>query len=97
MEKIAVVATMKSKPGKEENLKQALLALVSPSRADAGCIRYELHQDQENDGTFVFLEQWESRAALDAHLARPHLDDFRAKAPGLLDGPLDIRVLNILA
>lgn len=96
MQKIAVVATMKAKIDKVEALKAALLALVAPSRADAGCIRYELHQDLENDATFVFIEQWESREALDAHLAQPHLEDFKAKAPDLLDGPLDIRVLNIL-
>jgi len=97
MEKIAVVATLNAKAGKEAALKEALLALVAPSRADEGCIRYELHQDQENDGTFVFLERWESRAALEAHLDRPHLADFKRKAPGLLEGPLEIRVLNILA
>ncbi len=94
MEKIAVVATMKAKTGRTGELKNALQALVAPSRADAGCIRYELHQDTEDEATFVFIEQWESRESLEAHLAQPHLEDFKARIPELLDGPLGIKVLN---
>ncbi len=38
----------------------------------------------------MFLENWESKADLDAHLASQHIAAFRAKAPGLLAEPADI-------
>jgi quinol monooxygenase YgiN len=36
------------------------------------------------------LENWRSKADLDAHLASPLIDAFRAKAPDLLAEPPDI-------
>jgi quinol monooxygenase YgiN len=42
----------------------------------------------------VFLENWESKADLDAHLASPHIDAFRAIAPDLLAEPPDITLWN---
>jgi quinol monooxygenase YgiN len=38
----------------------------------------------------VFLENWDSKADLDAHLASPHIDAFRAVAPDLLAEPPNI-------
>ncbi|GBC60582.1 antibiotic biosynthesis monooxygenase [Desulfonema ishimotonii] len=97
MGKIAVVATMIAKPGKEDALKQELLGLIEPSRADEGCLKYHLHQDQADPTVFVFYENWESKELLDAHLAQPHLKAFGEKAGELLAEPFGVRILDILA
>ena len=34
---------------------------------------------------FFFYENWESEADLDAHLSAPHLTEFAARIPELLD------------
>ncbi len=47
--------------------------LVAPTRAEAGCIRYELWQDRQDPTRFALVEEWESQAALDAHFRQPHL------------------------
>ena len=87
---LTVVATMKAKPGQEAALRQELLALIAPSRKDAGCLNYDLHQSSDNPALFLFHENWTSKALLDAHLAQPHLQTFLAKAGALLAEPPQI-------
>src|SRR5438270_233529 len=72
---------LQAAPGKEQLLEQQLIALLEPSRAEPGCVSYELHGDPENPGKFMFQECFRGQAALDAHLATPHFKrflDFRA-------------------
>ena len=44
-----------------------------------------LHQSNEDPDLFMFYENWESDADLDAHLAAPHLTQLAARIPELLD------------
>lgn len=81
---------MKAKPGQEAALGQALRGLVAPSRQDAGCLNYDLHQSTDNPALFLFHENWTSKAQLDAHLAQPHLQAFLAQAGALLAEPPQI-------
>lgn len=89
---ITVIAFIKAKPGKEEQMKQALLALIPPTRREKGCINYDLHQWPEKPGQFVFYENWESRELLDKHLAAAHLQAFEKAAGDWLAGPADIQI-----
>jgi len=88
--KVTVIAYHRAKPGKEGALRDALLAVCEPTRAEKGCINYDIHVSPDDPGLLVFHENWESKADLDAHLASPHIDDFRAIAPELLAEPPDI-------
>jgi quinol monooxygenase YgiN len=97
MNKIAVVAVLKAQPVKEDSLEEALGRLVSPSRKDDGCISYDLHRNSDDRSVFVFYERWESKELLDKHLAQPHLTAFSKKARELLDGPSDVKILEILS
>lgn len=94
---ITVLARMTAKPGKEAALKQELLALVAPSRKDAGCINYDLHQLPDKPAEFMFYENWDSKPLLDAHLATPHLKKFLAKAGDLLAGAPDIAIWDMIS
>lgn len=88
--RVTVIARARSRQGMEEKLKAELLALVAPTHAERGCINYDLHQSADDPAHFMFHENWESRAALDAHLATPHLTAFRERAPDLLAEPMEI-------
>ena len=63
-------------PGTEDELVQRLLALVAPTRAEPGCVSYELFRDPERPAKFMFQEVFRDQAALDAHLATPHFVQF---------------------
>jgi len=73
MKTIIVVATFQAKPGKEAELKKALIGLVAPTRQEAGCLNYDLHASPEDPAKFLFHENWTSKALLDAHLQSAHI------------------------
>jgi quinol monooxygenase YgiN/quercetin dioxygenase-like cupin family protein len=60
-------------PGKEEDLKQHLLSLAAPTRAEPGSIAYDLYQNPGQQHEFLRFEVWSSLAALEAHKQMPHL------------------------
>jgi quinol monooxygenase YgiN len=64
---------------------------------EAGCISYVLLQNNADPTDFTFVEEWESEAALEAHLGSPHLTASLAKIPALLGGPPDIRRYSVVA
>jgi quinol monooxygenase YgiN len=73
MKNITVIATFQARPGKETDLRAALVGLVAPTRKEAGCINYDLHGLPEDPARFLFHENWASKDALDAHLRSPHI------------------------
>ena len=72
-EGIILVAMVKAKPGEEDAVKEVLLSLVEPTRKEAGCLCYNLHQSKNDKSQFMFYEQWASKEALDAHGKTPPL------------------------
>jgi quinol monooxygenase YgiN len=84
---LTVVAEIKAQAGKEEDLRNALLALIEPTRKEEGFVQYDLHVNTSDPGRFVFYENWVSREHLDRHLASPHLQSFVAAAGSLLGEP----------
>jgi quinol monooxygenase YgiN len=81
---VTVIAYHRAKPGKERELRDALLALCGPTRAEEGCLNYDLHVAPDDPGLLVFHENWTSKADLDAHLRSAHIDAFRSRAHDLL-------------
>ncbi len=85
-----VLARVRAKAGQESRLRDELVALVAPTRAEAGCILYDLHQSQADPAVFVFYEIWASEAALDAHTRTPHLQAYLNLIPEIADAPPEI-------
>lgn len=94
---LTVIAYMRAKPGKEQQLYDALQALVEPTTREKGYVNYDLHQGVEDPAVFFFYENWESGEDLDAHLDAPHLQSFVSLLPELLDGDLTLTRLQRVA
>jgi quinol monooxygenase YgiN len=84
---LTVVAEIKAKPGKEDDLRRALLALIEPTRKEDGYVQYDLHVHSSDPGRFLFYENWTSKEHLDRHLATPHLVKFLSMVPELAEAP----------
>jgi len=97
MKAITVVATFQAKPGKEAELKKALISLVAPTRKEAGCINYDLHISPEDPAKFLFHESWTSKAALDAHLQITHIQVLLPRLDGLCVGMPEIKIWEKIA
>jgi quinol monooxygenase YgiN len=82
---VVLTAMVKAKQGQEDAVREALLALVEPTRKEPGCLCYNLHQSKSDPTQFMFYEQWASKEALDSHGKTPHM---RALG-GMLRGKTD--------
>ena len=89
-EQLIVVARVRAKAGQEARLRHELQGLVSQTRAEAGCLRYDLHESKTEPGWFLFYEIWKSEADLDKHFQTPYLKAFFQMAPELTDGPSEV-------
>jgi quinol monooxygenase YgiN len=85
MAKLTIVANIEAKLDKVELVKAELLKLVDITRAEQGCINYDLHQDNENPAHFVFYENWESRELWQAHMGNKHLSDYLEATEGAVE------------
>ena len=85
MAKLTIVANIKANPDKVDLVRQELLRLIDITRAEPGCINYDLHQDNENPAHFMFYENWESRELWQTHMNAPHLAAYMAATEGAVE------------
>ena len=83
---ICVIATIETIDGRRDELLAVFRNLVPTVRAEEGCIEYipmidsatgMAAQSPVRENVVTVVEKWESVAALEAHLATPHMADFR--------------------
>ena len=94
---LTVVAHLIAKPDKIEETRAALQTLIDPTRAEEGCIKYELLQNNADPTDFTFVEEWSDDKALDEHLQTDHIKHLVLRADELLASPPDIRRYTLLA
>jgi quinol monooxygenase YgiN len=88
---LRVIAQAWAKPGKEAELKAALVALAEPSREEPGCLMWEAYDDPEEPRRFLTVELWADQAAFAEHMSMPHVRAIIARAEALLAAPPEIR------
>jgi quinol monooxygenase YgiN len=94
---VTVIATLKAKSGREDELRAALISLVEPTRSEDGNVNYDLYESPEQPGLFYFYENWRSLDALGKHAQSPAMQAAMAKTGELLDGPPTITRLTRVA
>jgi quinol monooxygenase YgiN len=95
-ETLHVIATLRARPGKSEELKKTLEALIVPTRKERGCLSYRLLENRENPDLFTFVEEWASDEALDAHFETDHFRGAMARSSELLAEDPEIRRCTLL-
>ena len=85
MSKLTIVAHITAKSDTIELVKAELRKLIPVTRAETGCLQYDLHQDNENPAHFMFYENWESRESWQMHMNAQHLQDFIAATDGAVE------------
>jgi len=59
-------------------MKELLSAMVQPSKAEDGCLFYEIVQYENNPRKFMAIETWRDEAALDGHKASEHYAIYKS-------------------
>jgi len=58
---LTIAANITAHPEKVNLVKVELLKLIEVTRAELGCVNYDLHQDINNPAHFMFYENWQAR------------------------------------
>ena len=70
--------TFIAKPDGIEKMKELLSAMVVPSKAEDGCLFYEIVQYKDKPEKFMAIETWRDEAALDGHKASAHYAIYKS-------------------
>lgn len=82
------------KDGKVEDVINIFKELAGPSRAENGCLSYELFQDQKDPRVFAIIEEWADQVALDAHKKTDHFVNLVPVLDELTEKKLDFNLYN---
>lgn len=91
---ISIIAVLKARPGKTQSLRDALKALLLPTRQEPGNLDYTLFQLRDEPETFYMRESWRDEASLEEHIALPHFQAFIGQMESLLAEPLRLDYLT---
>jgi quinol monooxygenase YgiN len=92
---IVVVGRVSTDADKRDELLRVGQTVARASREEAGCINYRIYEDTENANEFVFVEEWESDEALQAHFRTVHTAEFMAAIQATLTAPPDVKFHTI--
>jgi quinol monooxygenase YgiN len=87
---VHVMASIEVKPEHAAAVRDQLVELAARTRAEAGCVGYELYQRSDKPHLFRTVEAWRAQADADAHMKTAHVAAAIAGAGPLLAAPLDI-------
>jgi quinol monooxygenase YgiN len=99
---IHVIATIRTAPGRRDELIAAFRELIPVVRAERGCIEYGTAIDLQTpitaqapvlDDAVTVVEKWDSVAALQAHLVAPHMLSHRERVKNIVT-KVEIRILE---
>lgn len=94
---IGVVAILKVKEGEEGTFEAAIKEAVAAVTAEEpGNLQYEAFKHTAEDRTFVIMERYKDKAALDAHGKSDHFQQLFKILGGILEGAPQLHILNAI-
>jgi quinol monooxygenase YgiN len=91
---LGIVATLKVKPGMEQEFETVARQLVEKVRThEPGCTLYVLHR-AESAGTYVFMERYVDDAAFEVHRKTEHMRTLGRKMGDFMDGRVELMRLR---
>jgi quinol monooxygenase YgiN len=93
---LRVVARIKAKPDKIDEVCELLSGLIEPTRKEADCLSYKLLQNRKDPTDFTFIEEWESDSAFDLHATTEHIRDISPKLKEIAAAAPDIRIYSVV-
>jgi quinol monooxygenase YgiN len=92
---LLVIGRVKCDPANRDQLIAQLRRMQDDSRREEGCLRYGFFSAVEDEDSFIAVEEWEDREALDRHFAEPHLHEFTARLLELVSERPEVAIHEI--
>jgi quinol monooxygenase YgiN len=94
---IVVIGRVRCEPDRRARLVALLERMQEDSRKEEGCLRYGFFAAVEDPHSFVAVEEWADRKALDKHFSQPHLHEFAAGLLEVVSGRPEVAIHEIAA
>ena len=91
---ISVVATCFVKEDKIELFLKLSKELVMETQKEPGCIEYNLYSNEKAPREFTYIEKWESKENLDAHMISKHFKRIGLQMSGTLEKETSMYIYN---
>ena len=85
---VVVTAVFLPKPGKQQELAEAMRRGIAAVHTEDGCELYAIHDAE--DGTITMIEKWSSAEALDTHGDSDEVKILREDVADLLEKPATV-------
>jgi quinol monooxygenase YgiN len=86
-DQLTAMGIITARAGKGRELGRRIAALITPTRAEPGCLAYDLFQSIQDPDVWVLIERWRSPADLEAHELAEHMAAFLARSHEVLALP----------
>jgi len=93
---VAVIVEEKIKDGQQGAYLEHMREMIALTKAEDGCIAYDLYEDADGAGGIVMVELWESKEALDKHMQSEHFTRLVPAAAVYQEAPPNVRILSRL-
>ena len=94
--RLYVIAELIAKSGQEDTLRSGLVRAAQAAPKEAGCISYDLLEDDARPGRFLTFEYWTDEAALTAHLTSPAMKAAGPRLAKIQEAPFALTRLKRL-
>jgi quinol monooxygenase YgiN len=92
---LLVIGRVRCEADRRDRLIALFEQMQDASRAEDGCIRYGFFAAVEDPLSFVAVEEWADREALDRHFAQPHLVEFSRGLLATVSAPPEVAIHEI--
>jgi len=79
---LIIAGTVRVPPENLDGLRPHMIAMMTASRAEAGCEQYGYAEDVTEPGLIHVFEVWRDQQDLEAHFRSPHMAAWRAAGSG---------------
>lgn len=92
---IHIIATIEVHPGKRDAVLREIRVNIPKVRAEKGCLQYETAVDFNvglprqvpyRENAITIIEKWQTLDDLKAHLAAPHMAEYRERVKDMVVG-----------
>jgi quinol monooxygenase YgiN len=92
---LLVIGRVQCNPEQRNELVAQFKEMQDNSRREEGCLRYGFFAAVEDPLSFVAVEEWADRQALDRHFTQPHLHEFSRRLMELVSSRPEVAIHEI--
>jgi quinol monooxygenase YgiN len=85
---VIVTLNLQFRPGTLANVLQRLIPAVHQTRAEPGCVQFDVWKVKNVEAQLIIFERWKNQAALDLHWQQSYTKDALALFDEFLARPL---------